>query len=100
MKNTAIQKAAKYAPALTLMTFAGSAFAQEVAATGADANAAGLKAIGAGLALGLGAVGTGLAQAWWPSVPRSSVRWRSGSLFLKRWSSSASSASSCCAGKR
>ncbi|CAM3572788.1 V-type ATP synthase subunit K [Deinococcus frigens] len=62
MKNTAIQKAAKYAPALTVMTFAGSAFAQEVAATGADANAAGLKAIGAGLALGLGAVGTGLAQ--------------------------------------
>ncbi len=62
MKNTAIQKAAKYVPAMTAMTFAGSAFAQEVVATGADANAAGLKAIGAGLALGLGAVGTGLAQ--------------------------------------
>ncbi len=60
MKNTAIQKVAKYVPALTLMTFAGSAFAQEAAA--ADANTAGLKAIGAGLALGLGAVGTGLAQ--------------------------------------
>lgn len=70
MKNTALKNtafaAAKYLPALTVMTFAGSAFAQEAAAAGGDAAAAatasGLKAIGAGLALGLGAVGTGLAQ--------------------------------------
>lgn len=61
MKNETIQKVAKYAPALAMMTFASSAFAQEAAAT-ADANTVGLKAIGAGLALGLGAIGTGLAQ--------------------------------------
>lgn len=61
MKNTAIQNALKYAPALALMTFASSAFAQDAAAS-ADSSTVGLKAIGAGLALGLGAVGTGLAQ--------------------------------------
>jgi V/A-type H+-transporting ATPase subunit K len=62
MKNTAFT-AAKYLPALALMTFATSAFAQDAAATTtSDASTVGLKAIGAGIALGLGAVGTGLAQ--------------------------------------
>ena len=63
MKNTAFN-AAKYLPALALMTFATSAFAQDAATTAAttDSTTVGLKAIGAGIALGLGAVGTGLAQ--------------------------------------
>ncbi|GHF54835.1 V/A-type H+-transporting ATPase subunit K [Deinococcus metalli] len=66
MKNTAYKNstviAAKYLPALAVMTFATSAFAQEAATSDAGATASGLKAIGAGIALGLGAVGTGLAQ--------------------------------------
>lgn len=62
MKNTAIQTTAKYLPALTVMTLASTAFAQDAATGDAGATTAGLKAIGAGLALGLGAVGTGLAQ--------------------------------------
>ncbi|GBF07433.1 H+transporting two-sector ATPase C subunit [Deinococcus aerius] len=59
-----MKKIVKYLPALTAATVASSALAQEAAAGAAtgDANAAGLRAIGAGLALGLGAVGTGLAQ--------------------------------------
>ena len=59
-----MKKFAKYLPtaaALATAAVSSDAFAQ--AATGTtDANAAGLRAIGAGLALGLGAVGTGLAQ--------------------------------------
>lgn len=61
MKNIT-KKFAKYAPALTVVTLASSALAQE-AATATGASDAGLKAIGAGLALGLGAIGTGIAQA-------------------------------------
>lgn len=59
MKNIT-KKLVKYAPALTALTVASTAFAQEAGTT--SASDAGLKAIGAGLALGLGAVGTGLAQ--------------------------------------
>ena len=60
MKNIT-KKLAQYLPALTALTFASTAFAQE-AGTATTASDVGLKAIGAGLALGLGAVGTGLAQ--------------------------------------
>ncbi|MFC4640459.1 V-type ATP synthase subunit K [Deinococcus hohokamensis] len=45
-----------------VLALATSGLAQE-ASTGAADNYAGLRAIGAGLALGLGAVGTGIAQA-------------------------------------
>lgn len=61
--NKIAQKTVQYLPALAVTAVASSALAQETttaAATG-DSNA-GLRAIGAGLALGLGAVGTGLAQ--------------------------------------
>lgn len=51
----------KIAIVAVLFALAGAANAQEVAATAA--NNEGLAAIGKGLALGLGAVGTGLAQA-------------------------------------
>jgi V/A-type H+/Na+-transporting ATPase subunit K len=61
MKNIT-KKFAQYVPALTALTVASTAFAQEAAGTAANPSDAGLKAIGAGLALGLGAVGTGLAQ--------------------------------------
>lgn len=60
MKNVTT-KLAKYLPALTALTIASTAFAQEAAGTTTTSDV-GLKAIGAGLALGLGAVGTGLAQ--------------------------------------
>ncbi|MFC4426836.1 V-type ATP synthase subunit K [Deinococcus navajonensis] len=45
-----------------VLALATSGLAQEAGAGAAD-NYAGLRAIGAGLALGLGAVGTGIAQA-------------------------------------
>ena len=61
MKNIT-NKLAKYLPALTALTIASTAFAQEAAGTATTTSDVGLKAIGAGLALGLGAVGTGLAQ--------------------------------------
>ncbi|GHG00716.1 ATP synthase subunit K [Deinococcus piscis] len=51
----------KIAIVAVLFALAGAANAQEVAATAA--NNEGLAAIGKGLALGLGAIGTGLAQA-------------------------------------
>ncbi|ADY25401.1 H+transporting two-sector ATPase C subunit [Deinococcus proteolyticus MRP] len=51
----------KIAIVAVLFALAGAANAQEVAATAG--NNEGLSAIGKGLALGLGAVGTGLAQA-------------------------------------
>lgn len=57
-----MKKLVKFLPALTAATVASSALAQEAAAAAAGDNNAGLRAIGAGLALGLGAVGTGLAQ--------------------------------------
>ena len=56
-----MKKLAKYLPFVAAATVASSALAQE-ATTAAGDNGAGLRAIGAGLALGLGAVGTGLAQ--------------------------------------
>ncbi|WP_310583031.1 V-type ATP synthase subunit K [Deinococcus sp.] len=62
MKNIT-NKLVKYLPAAAALATAAvssDAFAQ--AATGTTTSDAGLKAIGAGLALGLGAVGTGLAQ--------------------------------------
>ncbi|MGI8748836.1 MAG: V-type ATP synthase subunit K [Deinococcus sp.] len=60
-----MKKFAKYLPAAAALISAAAssdALAQAATTTAADANAAGLRAIGAGLALGLGAVGTGLAQ--------------------------------------
>ena len=62
MKNVT-KKLAQYLPALTAATLATSAFAQEATTTATSPSDAGLKAIGAGLALGLGAIGTGIAQA-------------------------------------
>jgi V/A-type H+/Na+-transporting ATPase subunit K len=57
-----MKKLVKFLPALTAATALSSALAQDAAAGAAGDNNAGLRAIGAGLALGLGAVGTGLAQ--------------------------------------
>lgn len=54
----------KIATVTVLLALAGMAGAQEVVnTTGAASNNEGLAAIGKGLALGLGAIGTGLAQA-------------------------------------
>ena len=52
----------KFAFLLALFALASAAFAQEATGTNNDAFGEGLRAIGAGLALGLGAIGTGLAQ--------------------------------------
>lgn len=53
----------KIATVTVLLALAGMAGAQEVVTNGAASNNEGLAAIGKGLALGLGAIGTGLAQA-------------------------------------
>ncbi len=57
-------KSNKIAIVAVLFALAGVAGAQEVVTTsGAADNNAGLAALGKGLALGLGAIGTGMAQA-------------------------------------
>ncbi len=55
-------KTNKIALAALVLTLASTGFAQEVVAPVATNTNGGLIAVGAGLALGLGAIGTGLAQ--------------------------------------
>ncbi|AWN22448.1 V-type ATP synthase subunit K [Deinococcus irradiatisoli] len=55
-------KTNKIALAALVLALASTGFAQEAATTTATNSNGGLIAVGAGLALGLGAIGTGLAQ--------------------------------------
>lgn len=59
-----MNKTTKIVVASLILALAATGYAQETAnAGGTDAMYKGLRAVGAGLALGLGALGTGVAQA-------------------------------------
>jgi len=53
----------KIAVAALVLALASTGFAQEAAEAASDSSKEGLIAVGKGLALGLGAIGTGIAQA-------------------------------------